>query len=209
MAAKYFKEQWEYGKYLLPYIKKHCGTSVRRILEVGCAEAGLISFLAKYGYNVHGLEIEKNKANWRIHPDVPVFIGDILKIDNLGIYDLIIMREVIEHIEPSQRITAIGNAVRMLNPGGYLFLSFPPKYSAFGGHQRIRIPWSHVFKNSKQWPTIAEIEGCCADLNIVDCNLFLFRPVFKSRYGLPTIKWPNIKLIRELAMGYECLYKVY
>jgi SAM-dependent methyltransferase len=205
MAVKHFIEQYEYGRYLVPYLIKHCGPLKHLdILEVGCGEAGLVTFLRERGYKAAGLEIDKGRADLCLSKTFPVLIGDIKNCTFDG-WDLIIMRDVIEHID--DRKMAIDNARRLLVPGGYLFLSFPPRYSAFGGHQKTRIPWMHVFKNNQQWPTIAEIEECCSDLNVVDCNLFLSRPSFKSRYGLPAIKWPNIKLIRELAMGYECLYR--
>ena len=44
------------------------------------------------------------------------------------------MRDVIEHID-NKRI-ALSNIFNILKPGGKLFMSFPPKYCAYSGHQQ-------------------------------------------------------------------------
>jgi len=63
-------------------------------------------------------------------------------------FDLVLMHDVLEHIPERER--ALGAVHRALAPGGHVFVSFPPYYSAFGGHHqlaagRIRlVPFAHL-----------------------------------------------------------------
>ena len=50
--------------------------------------------------------------------------------------DIVICRDVIEHISNEKKIVAIKNMTRFLSKGSLLFISFPPKYSPFAGHQQ-------------------------------------------------------------------------
>ena len=46
------------------------------------------------------------------------------------------------------------------------------------------------------------------DLNVIDFNLFLFRPIFQIRFGLNPRKFPNIPLVREIfSLGCETILK--
>jgi SAM-dependent methyltransferase len=150
-------------------------------------------------------------------------------------FDLIIMRDVIEHV--SDRETTMANLNALLSKSGYLYITFPPKYSAYGGHQQTAssavrfIPFFHVLPAAavqkiggwfKEKPgaleqirqifqnglTVAEFEKLCArhDLCVKIKGLFLSRPVFKIRYNLPVIPCPDLPLFREfMASGCEYL----
>ena len=65
--------------------------------------------------------------------------------------DTIIIRDVIEHIE-NKRL-ALNNIYDLLRPGGKLFISFPPKYCAYAGHQQTvpillgKLPYLHLLPN--------------------------------------------------------------
>jgi SAM-dependent methyltransferase len=59
------------------------------------------------------------------------------------------MRDVLEHIHDQERF--IGFVKRFLNPGGILFIAFPPWNNPFGGHQQMcdsrllsKMPWIHL-----------------------------------------------------------------
>ena len=77
-----------------------------------------------------------------------VKIGGI-RLDEEKKYDVIIMRDVIEHI-PNQEIF-LGFVKSFLKPEGKFFLAFPPWQNPFGGHQQICrskilsvFPWFHL-----------------------------------------------------------------
>src|SRR5262249_47474024 len=50
-------------------------------------------------------------------------------------FDLILIRDVLEHIPDHAGV--LTKAAACLNPGGHVFISFPPYYSPFGGHQQL------------------------------------------------------------------------
>jgi SAM-dependent methyltransferase len=66
-----------------------------------------------------------------------------------GPFDLIFMRDVIEHIHNQDRF--MGFIKRFLKKEGVFFLAFPPWYNPFGGHQQIcenkllsKLPYFHL-----------------------------------------------------------------
>lgn len=242
MAEKHFFEQIEYtNKYLIPYFEKHIQNFPKlKILEVGCAEAGLIDVFLKKGIEIDGLEISKERVDIALkkNPNLNIVVGDITDksiLQKFDKYDFIIMREVIEHIH--NKYAAFKNLKSLLNTNGLLFISFPPKYSPFAGHQQIAksflkvIPYLHLLPKSvlkfisrilQEKPdyvdeiklhystgmAITKFEKLCNQFSFepVVKDLFLFRPIYAFRFGLPTIKIPNIPIFREvLTFGYETL----
>jgi len=66
-----------------------------------------------------------------------------------GLFDIIIMRDVIEHIHNQEKF--MGFVKRFMAPGAVFFLGFPPWYNPFGGHQQIvknrvlsKLPYYHI-----------------------------------------------------------------
>ncbi|MFN5621523.1 MAG: class I SAM-dependent methyltransferase, partial [Flavobacteriales bacterium] len=66
-----------------------------------------------------------------------------------GTFDIIIMRDVIEHIHDQEKF--MGFVKRFMAPGAAFFLAFPPWYNPFGGHQQIckskllsKLPYFHI-----------------------------------------------------------------
>ena len=72
---------------------------------------------------------------------------DIYKIEPKQ-YDLIILRDVIEHIHNQERF--MGFLKRFMAPGGVVFFGFPAWQMPFGGHQQIcvsklsKMPFIHL-----------------------------------------------------------------
>jgi len=142
LAEKHFFEQQKHTEnYLIPYFDRHIsGWRNFRILEVGCAEAGFIHVLSRLGVTVTGIDLMSNRIELakKMNPDLDVQTGDIT---DTGIserfvdgFDLIVMRDVIEHI--ADREAVFSNIQTLLNPYGYLYLTFPPRFSPFGGHHQ-------------------------------------------------------------------------
>ena len=61
-----------------------------------------------------------------------------------GTFDTIIMNDFMEHVSRPQ--AALLEAMRLLAPGGRIYLNFPPYYHPFGAHlsDAIYIPWVHL-----------------------------------------------------------------
>jgi SAM-dependent methyltransferase len=245
MAEKHFYEQAEYTrKYLLPYLQKNLQSfHTMKVLEVGCAEGGLLEVLQEIGMDATGLELLEERARiaTQKNPNLRVVVGDIMdealpaKIGEQ--FDLVIMREVIEHIP--DKYAAFKNLDLLTKPNGFLFISFPPKYSPFAGHQQIAksplklIPYLHIIPEFLLRPLakalgerndyvdeiklhystgmeIDKFEFHCLlkRFKTIKRDLFLFRPIYAFRFGLPTVKLPNIPVLREcISFGCEVLLK--
>lgn len=214
-----------------------------RILEIGCAEAGFLAAMRNLGAEVSGIEISSERVAiaHEKNPDMKILVGDVSSPGLTGTvtekFDFIVMREVIEHIHDKEN--TFKNLDALLNPGGYLFISFPPKYSPFAGHQQIArsflkmIPYLHMLpKGALNFLAgrMKESEGYVDEIKlhystgmaigrfesfirrykyrIIQKDLFLFRPVYKGRFGLPLIKLPGIPLFKEFCtFGYEIFLK--
>ncbi len=156
MAEKHFYEQKEFTeKYLLPYFRSYIPNFHKlNVLEIGCAEGGLLDILGSIGIDALGIELSPERIQISLdkNPNLKIIQGDITD-ENLPTrigkeFDFIIMREVIEHV--NNKYAAFDNIDRLLKPGGYLYISFPPKYSPFAGHQQIAksflkyLPYIHL-----------------------------------------------------------------
>jgi SAM-dependent methyltransferase len=158
----YFNEQvYTTEKYVIPFISKVLEISPElNILEIGCGEGGNLKPFLDLGCSITGIDLSESKINNAIkffshHPntDKAHFITkDIyLAEDVLNTkFDLIIMRDVIEHIHNQELF--MGYVKRFLKPGGVFFLAFPPWYNPFGGHQQVanskilsKLPYFHLF----------------------------------------------------------------
>ncbi|MGQ9854225.1 MAG: class I SAM-dependent methyltransferase, partial [Candidatus Oleimicrobiaceae bacterium] len=143
MAEKHYHEQRAFASsYLVPYLRVHLPELARmRILEVGCGEGGLIAVLHEQGVEAVGLELSPARVAIarEKNPALRVHVGDITDPNCSGVvggdFDLVVMRDVMEHIV--ERAAAMRNVRALLRQGGYFYVSFPPKYSAFAGHQQV------------------------------------------------------------------------
>ncbi|MCX6173780.1 MAG: methyltransferase domain-containing protein [Ignavibacteriales bacterium] len=243
MAEKHFYEQKQYTKeYLLPYFQKMISDFHKmKVLEVGCAEGGLLETLQEIGMHVVGVELSPTRAETAIkkNHNLKIIVGDITDSKLPGqlseTFDVIIIREVIEHV--SDKKAAFDNLGKLLNYNGFLFISFPPKRSPFAGHQQIgksflkTIPYLHILPKSILKPvakllgedagyideiklhygtgcTVHEFEFQCLLQNFIPIkkDFFLFRPIYALRFGLPTIKLPKIPILKEyISFGCETL----
>ena len=138
----YSEQQW-YGENFLFDYSQFKDVINKRILEIGCAEAGLLKFYHKKGAVCSGIELSDIRYNNALLLDkrneINLFQADICNPTSYKKhikknFDMIIMRDVIEHID-NKRI-ALSNIFNILKPGGKLFMSFPPKYCAYSGHQQ-------------------------------------------------------------------------
>ena len=158
---RYFDEQaFTTKKYVIPFISSHVSLdSNTRILEIGCGEGGNMKPFLEKGCEVYGVDINEkqiDRAAEYLQDHIgsgqsKVLASDIYKVDvhELGTFDLIIMRDVIEHIFDQEKF--MGFLPVLLKPGGKVFFGFPPWYMPFGGHQQIcknkllaKLPYYHL-----------------------------------------------------------------
>jgi len=158
---QYFKEQGiTTKKYVIPFIEPFKPiSSTTRVLEIGCGEGGNMAPFVELGCEVVGVDINEAKLKLAKEYFVPIKHNENLKlvfeniynltIEDIGRFDLIIMRDVIEHI-PDQEIF-LAYVKQFFKPNGMLFMGFPPWYMPFGGHQQVlhskllsKLPYFHI-----------------------------------------------------------------
>jgi SAM-dependent methyltransferase len=157
---QYFNEQGlTTEKHVIPYLKEFLNIDKNtRILEIGCAEAGNLKPFVDIGCQTTGVDIscgriELAKTFYENHKNrecLQLICEDIYKVEDLGgDFDLIVMRDVIEHIPNQEKFMRF--VKRFLKPEGKFFLAFPPWQNPFGGHQQIchskilsKLPYFHL-----------------------------------------------------------------
>lgn len=157
----YFDELAETSSvYFMKYISEFYDFAhLHKVLEIGCGEGGILMPFAKMGCDVYGVDISKTKIeNAMLFFSENQLEGQFICCDFLqmnlteytGIYDLIIVHDVIEHIEPDSKREFMLRARSLLKEDGVMFAAFPAWKMAFGGHQQIctkrlcRIPFLHL-----------------------------------------------------------------
>lgn len=156
---KYFDEQiYTTKKYVIPFLNSIITVDKSlSILEIGCGEGGNLKPFLDIGCKVTGVDLSERKIKnakqfFSDHPNknnLTLIVEDIYKSKTLEQYDLIIMRDVIEHIHDQAKF--MGYVKKFLKPDGKFFLAFPPWYNPFGGHQQICrnkllsvVPYYHI-----------------------------------------------------------------
>jgi SAM-dependent methyltransferase len=145
----YFETQYENAKnYLVPFIEQQMSiNSETRVLEIGCGQGGVLKAFIERGMKAVGVDLNQSKiqtAKEFLKADIDKGnISFVLKniydvdidTDFKGKFNLIILKDSIEHIHDQRKIIAYLR--NFLLPGGQIFFGFPPWYMPFGGHQQI------------------------------------------------------------------------
>ncbi len=141
-----FNEQRWYSEHIVHEYFGAPDYAGKTVFEIGCAEGGGLHFFAEQGARCFGLEYSpgryRNSLEMNNNKKVTFLLGDFLKPEIYwdkipGNFNYIILRDVIEHLQDKK--FALKKIYELLAKGGKLFLSFPPKYSPFAGHQQITI----------------------------------------------------------------------
>jgi 2-polyprenyl-3-methyl-5-hydroxy-6-metoxy-1,4-benzoquinol methylase len=161
-AERYFNYQYLHSReYIVPLVKNYLDfNSKLRVLEIGSAEAGVLKAFTELGHDCVGVEISESRVNLakRFMKDemdaglISFFDSDIFKVnvDKLGgKFDLIILKDVIEHIHGREKL--YDKFKEFLKPNGLVFIAMPPWCMPFGGHQQMlhnklyaRLPYFHL-----------------------------------------------------------------
>lgn len=145
----YFSYQYRTSKeYIIPYLSDVIDLTVpKNILEIGCAEAGVLKAFTEQGHHCMGIELSPSRvklaeqfmAEEIKEGKIRFLAKNIYDIDiskDIGNrFDLIILKDVIEHIHDQAKF--MSELKSFLNPGGVVFFGFPPWMMPFGGHQQI------------------------------------------------------------------------
>lgn len=157
---QYFDEQSRTTKkFVVPFLNEFINIDQdTSVLEIGCAEAGNLKPFVDLGCKTTGIDIscgriERAKSFYKDHrnrKNLELICEDIYNVKPTKKYDIIIMRDVIEHIPNQEKF--MGFVKQFLKAEGKFFLAFPPWQNPFGGHQQVCkskflsvLPWFHLF----------------------------------------------------------------
>ena len=154
----YFQEQSECTrKYVIPYIEQVLPVTPNlRILEIGCGEGGNLKPFLQLGCQCVGVDIdvaqlEKAKqylSDYSYEEKLTLIARDIYTVtpDEIGTFDIIMLRDVIEHIPNQERF--MHYLKDFMHGESIVFFGFPVWCNPFGGHQQIcsnkllaHMPW--------------------------------------------------------------------
>jgi SAM-dependent methyltransferase len=234
-----YKYYWGYqyrlgSEVVVPYLSSLSAfRSGDRVMEIGSAEGGVLAAFVESGANdALATDIAKNRLDMgdeiskQLNLPIDFREHNILEDDVPDEWkssaSLVILRDVIEHLDDT--FLALSNIRKFIKPGGFLYVTFPPYYSPFGGHQHNlmnfwgKLPYIHylpdfIFKKLIASGRPADIDEVTRLRNIrmspkkfLDAakksgyelfrdDYYLLRPVFKMKFGLPAIKISALSFI--------------
>jgi len=234
MAAERFSSQDAYRDYqqsvarkaILPLLHRARITlRDKRLLDVGCGTGGMTAVWAAEGARTVGLDIDAPRLAGLQGRFVAGNVTQLPFRD--GAFDLVFAHDCLEHVGALD--AALSEIARVLAPGGTAFVTFPPFYSAYGGHQQGSrmwlkyLPFGHLLP-SRLWLSLAgnspysamfrslsrlslrrfESAVKSSPLVIEKQFTFIIRPEVALRAGLPEIGASvlgRLPILRELAVG--------
>ena len=245
---RYFEIQQENAEeYVIPFIgSKFNLQQGSRVLEIGCGEGGVLAAFIKSGCIGVGVELHESRLQLakellknKIEEKKITFIAqDIYNVTGEelgGRFDVIIMKDVIEHIHDQKKL--LQKLHDLLLPQGVIFFGFPPWQMPFGGHQQMckskflgKLPYYHLLpRNVYKWvlkkfgePTedlleikdtgisIERFERIVKQTNYVVIHKihYLINPIYKYKFGWKARKQlPVLKSIPYLRDYFTtCVY---
>lgn len=206
------------------------------VLDLGCGGGGYSIAITEYGANCFGIDKKLENIKFaegfanKKNLEVEFLHGDILELRDFDKkFDLILLLEVLEHLIRTDKIEIVLLWCKdHLSNSGKVFISFPPWYNPFAGHQagwpQIRfMPWYHLyptqfkkllaptqyqryleFSRELNRLTITEFEEIVTKvgLSIHYRTLYHIRPEYYWRYGIPAVKssefLSRFRLIKEI-----------
>lgn len=152
---------WQYTKgaetikFYLDFCTEEDMFKDKTIVDIGCGAGGKSLYYASRGAKeVLGVEIlekyrseaESLAAELSLADKFGFVCADAAALPFAdGSIDTIIMNDAMEHVADPEAV--IDECLRVLSPGGRLFVNFPPINHPFGAHlsDLIYIPWVHLF----------------------------------------------------------------
>lgn len=245
---KYFEIQYLNAKeYVLPFIEQYYPVhSGYRVLEIGAGEGGVLRAFTEKGCTAVGVELDPRRVEWACgflweeigRGQLHFVEKDIYQIDLnqelKGKFNLILLKDVIEHIHDQARLFQLMQS--MLLPNGVIFFGFPPWQMPFGGHQQMahsslsRLPYIHLLPlplyrlllNWKKEPvselleirdtriTIEKFERISKQTNykVLGKLHYLINPIYQWKFGMkPRIQFnwvTKIPVLRNFVT--TCVY---
>jgi len=127
----YYRFEKFQGELLVRYLK-HFSIELqgKLLLDLGCGQGGFLVAFKEAGARITGLDLN---VTTMFEDGLPKVGADALHVPfESSCYDVVVCTNLIEHLPEPELL--LEEALRVLKPGGMLYLSFPPFYSPNGGH---------------------------------------------------------------------------
>lgn len=151
-------------EFYIDYLNNHFNISNKcKVLEIGCGEGGNLLPFAELGCEVMGIDISKTRIVQAqeffeyYNASGKFFCQNFITADKPQSdddrFDIILIHDVIEHIEPDFKHEFVSNIKPFLRKNGIVFMGFPAWQNPFGGHQQItrgfasKLPFIHLLPN--------------------------------------------------------------
>lgn len=222
----YFEHQRRVtSEHVLPFVESSWPLPhAARVLEIGCGEAGVLQAFLDRGAECVGVDLNAKRldagrellAGAIAERRVQLLLGNIHDSEvqaQLGSFDLIVLKDVIEHIDDQPGL--LQRLRTYLRPNGCIFFGFPPWLMPFGGHQQVcrskllsRAPYIHLLptplyhrllvslgenqtrinalmRNKRTGINVERFERIVAETGyrILDQRLYLSNPIYQYRFG--------------------------
>ena len=107
-----------------------------KLLDVGCGAGSMLGPMQRYG-TVHGVDLDEESVQWcRNRGFQDVQTGSAYELPHAdATFDMVGLYDTIEHIPDDHK--ALTEALRVLRPGGLLFLSVPAYQFLWSQNDRI------------------------------------------------------------------------
>jgi ubiquinone/menaquinone biosynthesis C-methylase UbiE len=225
MAKRFIEQSQTSEMYILPY------TGIpRTVLEIGCGEGGNLLPYFNRRCKVTGIDKSDSKIDYAQshcpYPyDVEFINEDIFKVNSQK-YDLIIIKDVLEHLNCKNLMDILH---RFMKDDSKVFITFSPWCMPFGGHQQCcksflrYIPYLHLLpfyesllrlcESPAKVNALMEIKETRLsirrfkkiikdDYRIEKEAFWLINPSYDARFGLKPVKFINVPF---LTTSYWCL----
>lgn len=135
----HYLSEYERGRSILDLLRRHVpdlDPTALKVLDVGCGDAGVAIAFAKAGAEAHGIEpFEPSVARGRVRAEehgvsvqLRPGVGEHLPYGD-GYFDLVLLDNVLEHVEDRQR--TLDEIHRVLRPRGVLYLVTPKPFALY------------------------------------------------------------------------------
>lgn len=159
------------------------------LLDIGCGNGRLLYLAKQAGWQVKGLELSVEMAEFvRERIGIEVQVADFLHMepdrDDLGHYDLVVLRHVLEHLPNS--LLAMEKISALLKPDGCLLLEMP-------NIEGLSKKWSRTLVNLG-----LHQRRFGADFMAGHCNEFSLKSMrfLARRSGFELVRWETYSMKR-------------
>lgn len=156
----------------------------KRLLDLGAGEAMLSLSLQKSGHRLFAIDTKNNfdRRAWQSGVQCQVMNAAQLTFPD-NFFDLVFSIDAFEHVEDPQ--AALHQSIRVVRPGGYIYLDFGPLFNSAQGlhsHRVIHVPYrQYLFSRDVLHQFAASRNrGRIHYQHVNQWSLFRFRTLFQD-----------------------------